>query len=160
MRLPITARISDPPRGSAKPHVIAGVNAFAADTEEEAAFLASSHFHWVNMLHKGRPCPLPHPQEGYLATLSDREKQGLQQAMACSVVGNKTQVGRWLSSFISATGADELIIDALSMIRQRAAVPISLWRRPCRDRRVLAMKRGVGGDCLISDSMRHIAVSE
>ncbi|GEK67907.1 hypothetical protein PDE01_14270 [Paracoccus denitrificans] len=93
--------------------MIAGVNAFAADTEEEAAFLASSHFHWVNMLHKGRPCPLPHPQEGYLATLSDREKQGLQQAMACSVVGNKTQVGRWLSSFISATGADELIIDAL-----------------------------------------------
>ncbi|MFC3058440.1 LLM class flavin-dependent oxidoreductase [Paenirhodobacter populi] len=101
-----------PSAALARPYVIAGVNAFAADTEAEAAFLASSHFHWVNMLHKGRPGPLPRPQEGYLATLSDREKQGLQQALAYSVFGDKTQVGQWLSDFIARTGADELIIDA------------------------------------------------
>ncbi len=96
----------------AEPYVIAGVNVFAADTGAEAAFIASSHFHWVNMLHMGRPGPLPQPQDGYFQRLSERERHGLQQALAYSVVGDTEEVGQWLREFIAATGADELIIDA------------------------------------------------
>lgn len=95
-----------------KPYVIAGANVIAADTEQEAQFQASSHFHWVNLLHQGRPGPMPRPQEGYLQRLSDIERHGLQQSMAYSVVGDASQVGDWLRRFIELTQADEVIIDA------------------------------------------------
>jgi luciferase family oxidoreductase group 1 len=95
-----------------EPYVIAGVNVFAADSEQEARFHASSHFHWVNLLHQGRPGPLPLPQEGYLERISDAERRGLQQALAWSVVGDVEQVGRWLKEFVALTKADELVIDA------------------------------------------------
>ncbi|PSJ37808.1 MsnO8 family LLM class oxidoreductase [Zobellella taiwanensis] len=71
-----------------RPYVIAGVNVIAADSPAEADFHASSHFHWVNSLYQGRPGPLPRPQEGCLQGLSAAEQQVLDQAMACSVVGD------------------------------------------------------------------------
>jgi luciferase family oxidoreductase group 1 len=95
-----------------EPYVIAGINVIAAESEAEAAYLASSHFHWVNRLHQGRPGPLPLPEEGYLQSLSASEQRGLAQAMACTVVGNRRQVGDGLRQFVEMTGADELIIDA------------------------------------------------
>lgn len=95
-----------------KPYVIAGVNVFAADTEEEAQYHASSHFHWVNLLHQGRPGPLPLPRENYLQGISATERRNLQQATAYTAVGNVTQVGEWLRRFIALSEADELIIDA------------------------------------------------
>ncbi|QJQ94846.1 MULTISPECIES: LLM class flavin-dependent oxidoreductase [Halomonadaceae] len=95
-----------------KPYVIVGANVIVADTEQEAQFHASSHFHWVNLLHQGRPGPLPRPQEGYLQRISEVERRGLQQAMACSAVGDTRQVGDWLRHFIELTQANELIIDA------------------------------------------------
>lgn len=95
-----------------EPYVIIGVNAFAADTEEEALFHASSHFQWVNMLHQGRPGLLPRPQEAYLQNLSHNEQQTLQQAMAYTAIGDVHQVRDWLKKYIEMTNADELIIDA------------------------------------------------
>jgi luciferase family oxidoreductase group 1 len=94
------------------PYVMVGVNAFAADTSAEAMLLASSHYQWVNQLHRGQPGPLPLPKEAYLDRLSEAELHGLGQAMAYSAVGNVDEVGLWLRRFIEATGADELIIDA------------------------------------------------
>ncbi len=95
-----------------KPYVIVGANVFAADTEEDAKFHASSHYHWVNQLRQGRPGLLPRPQEGYLQSLSEVTRRGLQQSLACSVAGDISQVGGWLSRFLELTKADELIIDA------------------------------------------------
>lgn len=94
------------------PYMIVGVNIIAADTSQEAEALASSHYKWVNQLHRGQPGPLPVPQPGYLETLTHGELHGLGQAMACAAVGNIEEVGQWLRIFIEATGADELIIDA------------------------------------------------
>lgn len=95
-----------------KPHVMAGINVFAADTEKEAQYHASSHFQWVNMLYQGRPDLLPLPSEGYLQRISERERHSLQQAMAYTAIGDARQVGQQLRRFIEATGVDELIIDA------------------------------------------------
>ncbi|NPD14983.1 hypothetical protein HOY34_07160 [Xinfangfangia sp. D13-10-4-6] len=96
----------------AAPYVIAGDNAFVVDTEAKAALLVSSHFHWVNMLYKGRPGPLPYPNIGYLASLSDHEKQRIQQALAYSIFGDKTQGRTVAVGFTARTGADELILGA------------------------------------------------
>ncbi|PTQ66742.1 LLM class flavin-dependent oxidoreductase [Pseudomonas sp. GV071] len=95
-----------------KPYTMAGVNVIAADTRAQAQYLASSHQQWVVRLHAGRPTLLPAPEEGYLASITPRDRQGLDQAMACTAIGDKEDVGTWLREFIATTGVDELMIDA------------------------------------------------
>jgi alkanesulfonate monooxygenase SsuD/methylene tetrahydromethanopterin reductase-like flavin-dependent oxidoreductase (luciferase family) len=92
--------------------VIAGANVFAAATRAEAQYHASSHQQWVSRLYAGRPGLLPHPEEGYMERLSDFERQAFTQAMSCTAVGDRDDVGAWLRQFIATTQADEVIIDA------------------------------------------------
>lgn len=94
------------------PYVAVGVNAIAADSHEEAEHHASSHFHWVNLLHEGRPGPLPKPTSDYFSDLSDDQRRVFGQALACSAVGNPEEVAQWLHQFAAATQADELVIDS------------------------------------------------
>jgi luciferase family oxidoreductase group 1 len=95
-----------------QPYVIAGINAFAADSIEEAEFVASSHFQWVHRFYDGLPCPLPRPQQGYMQRLSAEERRGPGGALACTVIGDREEVGIRLRQFVADTGADELIVDA------------------------------------------------
>jgi luciferase family oxidoreductase group 1 len=95
-----------------QPYVIVGANVFAAPTRAEADYLASSHRHWVRNLYAGRPGPLPCPTEGFMENLSDGDRYSLAEAMACTAVGDKDDVGSWLRQFIATTQADEVIIDA------------------------------------------------
>lgn len=96
----------------AAPYVMVGVNVFAADTDEEAAYRASSHQAWMLNLHMGRLGPLPKPVSGFLAGLPAQEREVLDQVMACTVAGDKRKVGAWLRAIALRTGADELIIDS------------------------------------------------
>ncbi len=95
-----------------KPYVMVGVNVFAADTHEEADFLASSHRQWMTDLHLGRLGLLPKPREGYVQSLSDQERSVLEQVMACTVAGDQAKVGAGLRQLVAQTGADELMIDS------------------------------------------------
>jgi alkanesulfonate monooxygenase SsuD/methylene tetrahydromethanopterin reductase-like flavin-dependent oxidoreductase (luciferase family) len=95
-----------------QPYVIVGANVFAAATRGEAEYLASSHRQWVSRLYAGKPGPLPKPVDGYMEALSHVERHNLAQAMACTAVGDKEDVGSWLRQFIATTQADEIIIDA------------------------------------------------
>ncbi|MGR9202289.1 LLM class flavin-dependent oxidoreductase [Rhizobium leguminosarum] len=102
-------------RPSAKlstPYVMAGVCVFAAETQQEADYIASSHQQWVANLHKGQPGLLPKPVEGYMKQLPDSQRIGLDQELACSVVGTRGVVRRWLQEFAQITSADELMIDS------------------------------------------------
>lgn len=115
MLMPALAHYRENFRPSAylkQPYTMAGVNVIAADTRAEARYLASSHQQWVVKLHAGCPGLLPAPEEGYLATISPRDQQGLDQAMAYTAIGDKQDVGAWLREFIATTGVDELMIDA------------------------------------------------
>lgn len=94
-----------------KPYVMVGVNIFAAQTNVEAEYLASSHQKWMTDLHVGRLGELPKPQEGYVETLPEHERAVLAQVMACSISGDRAKVGAWLSNIIALTNADELMID-------------------------------------------------
>ncbi|NUX57648.1 LLM class flavin-dependent oxidoreductase [Paraburkholderia youngii] len=95
-----------------EPYVMAGVNVFAADTEEEAAFLASSHQQWVANLHANKPGPLPRPKEGFMKRLSVHQREGLERELACTALGTRSQVRRWLLEFVEHFQVDELMIDA------------------------------------------------
>ncbi|UDM52006.1 LLM class flavin-dependent oxidoreductase [Cupriavidus sp. MP-37] len=93
------------------PYVMVGVNVFAADTNDEAEFLASSHQQWMLNLHMGRTGLLPRPVEGYVKNLPDHERDVLNQVLACTVAGDKAKVGAWMHELVKRTGADELMID-------------------------------------------------
>ncbi|WP_175856298.1 LLM class flavin-dependent oxidoreductase [Burkholderia anthina] len=101
-----------PSRHLAAPYVTVGVNVFAADTDEEADYLGSSHRRWMLDLHVGRLGLLPKPVEGYVQGLPDHERDVLNQVMACTVAGSKATVGAGLRELLARTGADELMIDS------------------------------------------------
>ena len=88
-----------------------GMNLFAADSDAEADYLASSHRKWMLDLHVGRFGLLPKPQEGYVESLPGHERAVLEQVMACTVAGGPERVREGLRTLIEQTGADELMFD-------------------------------------------------
>ncbi len=95
-----------------RPHVMAGYNVFAADSEAEARFLQTSMMQSFVRLRRGEPGKMAPPREGYEQTLSAAEQQMLAEVMRCSAVGDKAAVTQQMQAFIAATGADELMITA------------------------------------------------
>lgn len=95
-----------------EPYIIAGVNVIAADTSEEAVFLASSHQKWVTQLYMGKAGLLPKPEQHFIAKSGPTERAILDDAMAGSAIGDKTEIQTLLKVFLQHTKADELIIDA------------------------------------------------
>lgn len=94
----------------AAPHVMVGVNVFAADTDDRAELLFSSLVQAFANLLRGRPGQLPPPRPGATADLSTLERASLDRMLACSVVGGPETVGRGLRAMAERTGADELIL--------------------------------------------------
>ncbi|MBW4330008.1 LLM class flavin-dependent oxidoreductase [Stakelama sp. CBK3Z-3] len=93
-----------------KPHVMLGFNVIAADTDEEADYLASSQQQAFVAIRTGRPMPLPRPVENYRATLGAQGNAILDQVLECSAIGSRDTVTRGLAAFIERTGADELML--------------------------------------------------
>lgn len=93
-----------------RPYVMTGFNVFAADTDEEGHFLASSmQLAFVN-LRSGRPSRLKPPVENYEARLTEFERSILDQTLTCSAIGSPESVKRGMKAFIERTGADELML--------------------------------------------------
>jgi luciferase family oxidoreductase group 1 len=95
-----------------KPYVMVGVNVFAANTHNEAEYLASSHRQWVVNRNSGQPGLLPKPIENYVNTLTPEQRDAMEAELACTAIGTKEEVGSWLRNFLSFTGADELMVDS------------------------------------------------
>jgi luciferase family oxidoreductase group 1 len=93
-----------------KPYVMLGFNVIAADTDDEAHFLATSVQQAVVNLRSGRPSRLPPPLAGYRERLSPSEQALLQSVLSCSAIGSPTTVHQAIDAFIARTGTDELII--------------------------------------------------
>ena len=94
----------------AKPHVMLGFNVFGADTDAQAAYLATSMQQAFVNLRSGRPSALPPPDAAYLARLGPQEHALLEQVLSCSAIGSPDTVAAALRAFVARTGADELMI--------------------------------------------------
>jgi luciferase family oxidoreductase group 1 len=94
------------------PHVMLGINVIAADTDEEARRLFTSHQQAFVNLRRGTPGPLPPPDERAVRQLSAQERWELDQTLAVAVVGSLATVQQGIEEFIGRTNADELIIVA------------------------------------------------
>lgn len=93
-----------------KPYVMLGFNVFAADTDAEGQFLATSMQQAFINLRSGHPKRLQPPVDGYLSHLGPQESALLEQVLACTAIGSHDSVMQSVKSFIDKTGADELMI--------------------------------------------------
>ena len=94
----------------AKPYVMLGFNVFAADSDEEAAFRATSMQQAFVNLRSGHPARLPPPVAGYPNLVGPQERALLDSVLSCSAIGAPRTVRASLNAFIEKTGADELMI--------------------------------------------------
>jgi len=94
----------------ARPYVMLGLNVFAADTDEEAHYHFSSLQQAFVNLRRGRPGQLPPPTKNYDGQLRPIEREMLEDALSCSVVGSPATVRKGVADFVKRTGADELMI--------------------------------------------------
>ena len=99
-----------PSKQLAKPYVMLGFNIFAADTDEEAQFRASSMQQAFINIRTGQPKKLPPPVEGFLSRIGPQERAILDTVLPCSAIGSPATVRGFVQDFIARTGADELMV--------------------------------------------------
>jgi luciferase family oxidoreductase group 1 len=95
-----------------RPHVMVGVPALAADTDEKAEFLATSMYQRFLGIIRDTRAPLPPPVESMDALWSPGERMAVAERMALMVVGGPERVAANLQEIVRATDADELIVSS------------------------------------------------
>ena len=93
-----------------RPYAMAGFNVFAAATDAEAEWLASSHEQAIVALRTGSPRQLPPPVRDYRATLGIQGAAILDQVLRCSAIGGPAKVKAGLDAFVARTGVDEVMV--------------------------------------------------
>jgi len=103
----------------AEPYAMAGLNVYAADTDEEARRLFTTpQQSWANR-YRGLSGPYPPPIDDIEAYWSPAEKAQASAMLACSVVGSLETVREGVEQFRERTGVDELMV--VSAIYDHAA---------------------------------------
>ncbi|MBI3478907.1 MAG: LLM class flavin-dependent oxidoreductase [Nitrosomonadales bacterium] len=97
----------------AQPYVMLGYNVFAADTDEQAQFLASSMQQAFVNLRTGQPKRLQPPLQDYLDSITLQQRDVLEEVLSCAAIGSPDTVKDALQDFIAQTGADELMITSM-----------------------------------------------
>ena len=118
----------------AEPYAMVGVPAFAAPTDEEAQFLATSMVQRALSIFRGQRKPIPPPVERMEWTQA--EQMLVAERMSIMVVGGPQRIAEGLQRIIDGTEADELIIvsDAFRHEDRMRSYEI-----------VMQSKRGAGG---------------
>ena len=93
-----------------QPYAMLGFNVFAAESDEEAQFLASSMQQAFINLRSGNPTKLPPPIANLWNLLDGAERAILNQVLSCTAIGTAQKVESDISAFIAKTEADELMI--------------------------------------------------
>ncbi|MFC4535971.1 LLM class flavin-dependent oxidoreductase [Sphaerisporangium dianthi] len=93
-----------------KPYALIGVSTVAADSAEEALRRARTAALGMLRLRRGRPAPLPTPEEAESHPYTPAERQFVDDWLSNVVHGDAATVRAGLESLRERTGADELMI--------------------------------------------------
>lgn len=99
-----------PSSQQARPHAGIGVNIVAADTDEEARYLFTTHQQHATRMRRNTRGQLPPPIDDIESFWTPYEKASVSEQLSCSVVGSPETVRRGLQDLVEKTGADELIM--------------------------------------------------
>jgi luciferase family oxidoreductase group 1 len=95
-----------------EPYLILGANIVAADTDEEARFLATSGRQSFARLRSGMPTTLPPPSREFEREVAPFGAIPLREVQSVSMVGSPDTVRKGLTSFVEETHPDEVIVSA------------------------------------------------
>jgi luciferase family oxidoreductase group 1 len=95
-----------------RPFVMLGVNIVAADTDEDASFLASSGRQAFTSLRAGTPIQLPPPSREWQKAVMPFDAIRLEEAPSISMVGSAETIRTGLQVLIDRLHPDELIVVA------------------------------------------------
>ena len=101
-----------PSAALARPWAMAAIGVVAADTDAEAARLATSLQQSFVLLRRGHPGPLPPPVDSMDGLWSPVEQTGVEHAFREAVIGSPSTVKRGLAAFLKRTQIDELMVTA------------------------------------------------
>ena len=93
-----------------QPYVMLGVNVVAADTDDEARFLATSGRQAFASLRRGMPTTLPPPNREFEQEIAPVDWIRLEDAQSISFVGAPGTITAGLRTLISRMAPDELIV--------------------------------------------------
>ena len=99
-----------PSEACPEPRFMLAVNVFAADTDEEGAYLRTTMQQAFARLRTGRPGKLPAPVRDIDAEIGAGLRQGVDHALRISAVGSPETVKRQLETLIAQHRPDELIL--------------------------------------------------
>src|SRR5205085_9442926 len=102
-----------------KPYVMLGVNITAADTDDEARFLASSGRQASVSLRSGMPIQMPPPSREWEKEIVPFDASALETAQSISMIGSRQRVADAMGAFVERMKPDELIV--LSTVYDHAA---------------------------------------
>jgi luciferase family oxidoreductase group 1 len=93
-----------------EPYAMACVNVIAADTDEEAQWLATSFFQLALGLVRNNRRPLPPPVKNMDSVWSPAEQAAVMQMLHYSFIGSPETISMEMKSFVENTGVDEIMI--------------------------------------------------
>jgi len=102
----------EPSKQLDRPYAMPCINVIAADTDEEATRLLSSHQQAFTNLRRGRPGKLPAPIDDMTGFWTREEQAMVDQAMRYTFAGSSATLEHSLRGFLRLTQADELMINA------------------------------------------------
>jgi luciferase family oxidoreductase group 1 len=110
--LAIYRREFQPSRRLQQPYAMLALNVIGADGEAEARRLFTTQQQSFVRLRRGQPGLIPPPVDDIEAFWTPQEKAGVEQALACTVLGDVDGVGRGIAAFVERHRPDELLITA------------------------------------------------
>lgn len=108
--LSIYRRDFQPSAALDRPYAMAAMTVIAADSDDEAEWIASSQLQAFVRLRSGTPGKLPPPIENYRDSLPAPAKAMLAHIGQASAIGSPQRVKDTIEAFIKRTDADEIIV--------------------------------------------------
>ena len=93
-----------------KPYAMIGAGCCAAETDEEAQFLRSSHMLGYARLRTGRPGKLPKPVEDISSEIPDGVLSAISEDLSVSAVGSADTIRQQFQNMIDRYQPDEIIL--------------------------------------------------
>jgi len=93
-----------------QPYVILGVNIVAAETDDEARYLASSGRQAFTSLRAGTPIQLPPPSRAWEKDVVPFDPAKLEELHSISMVGSRETIASGVRAFVERMRPDELIV--------------------------------------------------
>lgn len=96
-----------------QPYVIAAINVFAADTDDEAHYLSTSMQQAFAAVVSGKPGRIKPPVDDITRHLTPQQIAAVQSRLAYAAIGAKDTVRERLKAFEAQTGVDEVMVTGM-----------------------------------------------